>query len=121
MEWLEGLKRGLAELGIRLPEAAAPAANYVPWTLSGNLVFVAGQITLLDGELKSQGKVGEEFTVEEGYAAARLCGLNIIAQVKGRLRRRSRPGGTDRASGRVRQRWQRLSTITRRSSTAPAI
>ncbi len=71
-----------AELGIRLPEAAAPAANYVPWTLSGNLVFVAGQITLLDGKLKYQGKVGEKFTVEEGYAAARLCGLNIIAQVK---------------------------------------
>ncbi len=72
----------LAELDIRLPEAAAPAANYVPWTLSGNLVFVAGQITLLDGELKYRGKVGDEFTVEDGYAAARLCGLNIIAQVK---------------------------------------
>ena len=72
----------LAELGIRLPEAAAPAANYVPWTLSGNLLFVSGQITLHDGELTYQGKVGEDFTVEEGYRAARLCGLNIIAQAK---------------------------------------
>lgn len=72
----------LAELDIKLPEAAAPAANYVPWMVSGNLVFVAGQITLLDGELRYQGKVGDAFTVEEGYAAARLCGLNIIAQVK---------------------------------------
>ncbi len=72
----------LAELGIRLPEAAAPAANYVPWTRSGNLVFVAGQITLDSGRLEYQGRIGEDFTVEEGYAAARLCGLNIIAQVK---------------------------------------
>ena len=72
----------LAELGIRLPEAAAPAANYVPWTVAGNLVFVAGQITLADGALKHQGKLGADVTLEEGYAAARLCGLNVIAQLK---------------------------------------
>ena len=72
----------LAELGIRLPEAAAPAANYVPWAVTGNLVFVAGQITLADGVLKHQGKLGADITLEEGYAAARLCGLNVIAQLK---------------------------------------
>jgi enamine deaminase RidA (YjgF/YER057c/UK114 family) len=72
----------LKELGIELPEAAAPAANYVPYVISGNLVFVAGQVTFWNGELKYQGKVGQDFTVEQGAEAARLCGLNIIAQVK---------------------------------------
>jgi len=76
------IEKRLSELGIELPKAAAPAANYVPYVVSGNLVFVAGQITLLDGELQYLGKVGQDFTVEEGYQAARLCGLNIIAQVK---------------------------------------
>ncbi len=72
----------LAELGIELPEAAAPAANYVPYVISGNLVFVAGQVTLLNGEFKFVGKLGQEFGVDEGYQAARLCGLNLIAQAK---------------------------------------
>jgi enamine deaminase RidA (YjgF/YER057c/UK114 family) len=72
----------LKELGIELPAAAAPAANYVPWSISGNTVYVAGQVTFWNGELKFIGKVGKEFTVEEGYQAARLCGLNVIAQVK---------------------------------------
>lgn len=76
------IEQRLQELGIELPEAAAPAANYVPYVVSGNHVFVAGQITLLNGELQYQGKVGKEFTVDEGYQAARLCGLNILAQVK---------------------------------------
>lgn len=72
----------LQELGIELPEAAAPAANYVPFVVSGNMVFVAGQITIHNGELKHLGKLGAEISVEEGQEAARLCGLNIIAQVK---------------------------------------
>jgi enamine deaminase RidA (YjgF/YER057c/UK114 family) len=76
------IDKRLTELGIELPEAAAPAANYVPYVISGNLVFVAGQVTFHNGELKYQGKVGKDFTVEQGYEAARLCGLNIIAQVK---------------------------------------
>ena len=72
----------LAELGLTLPAAAAPAANYVPYVQSGNLVFVSGQITLEDGALKFVGRVGEDFTTEEAYEAAKLCGLNLIAQVK---------------------------------------
>ena len=72
----------LAELGLTLPEAAAPAANYVPYVQSGNLVFVAGQITLLNGELQYVGRVGRDFTTEQAYDAAKLCGLNLIAQVK---------------------------------------
>jgi enamine deaminase RidA (YjgF/YER057c/UK114 family) len=72
----------LAELGIELPEAAAAVANYVPWAISGNQVFVSGQVTLLGGELKYIGKLGAEFDADEGAQAARLCALNIIAQVK---------------------------------------
>ena len=90
----------LAELGIELPEAAAPAANYVPYVVSGAHVFVAGQITLLNGVLRYQGKLGVDFSVAEGYQAARLCGLNIVAQVKAacggdldRVRRIVRLGG----------------------------
>ena len=72
----------LAELGIELPEAAAPVANYVPYVISGNLVYVAGQITLLGGKPQHVGTVGTDIPMEEGQAAARLCALNLIAQVK---------------------------------------
>ena len=72
----------LAELGIALPQAAAPAGAYVPYVVSGNLVFVSGQITLENGEIKYKGRLGESMGVDEGYAAARLCGLNLIAQVR---------------------------------------
>lgn len=72
----------LQELGLTLPAAAAPAANYVPYVQTGNLVFVSGQITLQDGALQFVGRVGDDFTTEEAYNAAKLCGLNLIAQVK---------------------------------------
>lgn len=72
----------LKELGIELPNAPAPAANYVPYVISGSLVFVAGQITALNGEVKYKGKVGRDMGVDEAYQAARLCGLNLIAQAK---------------------------------------
>jgi len=72
----------LAELGIELPSAASPVANYVPFVVTGNLVFVSGQVTLWDGERKFIGRVGDDFNVDEGYQAARLCGLNMIAQVR---------------------------------------
>ena len=70
----------LKELGIQLPEPAAPAANYVPFTVSGNLVFVAGQIPVLGGELQSLGIVGRDLDTDAAYQSARLCGLNLIAQ-----------------------------------------
>ncbi len=72
----------LAELGVELPNAAAPAGAYVPYVKSGNLVFVAGQITLWNGEIRHRGRLGDDMTVDEGYAAARMCGLNLIAQVR---------------------------------------
>ncbi len=72
----------LNELGIELPEAPSAAANYVPYVVTGNLVFVAGQVPFVDGELKYLGQVGKDIELEEAQAAARVCGLNIIAQVK---------------------------------------
>ncbi len=72
----------LAALGIEVPEAAAPVANYVGYVRSGDLVFVSGQVPLVDGAFKFQGKVGAEFSVEEGQEAARICAINIIAQLK---------------------------------------
>ena len=72
----------LAELGIEIPEAAAPVANYVGFVQSGNLVFVSGQVTLKDGSPQYIGKLGDSISVEDGQAAARLCAINIIAQVK---------------------------------------
>ena len=72
----------LKELGITLPSQPAPAANYVPFVKVGNLVFISGQITSLNGELIFVGKVGRDFTVEEGSQAARICALNILSQLK---------------------------------------
>ena len=71
----------LAELGITLPDAAAPAANYVPTVRSGNLLYVSGQVPIRDGELV-KGQLGNGTSVEDGQAAARLCGLSLIAQVR---------------------------------------
>jgi enamine deaminase RidA (YjgF/YER057c/UK114 family) len=72
----------LSELGITIPDAPAPAANYVPFTTSGNLVFVAGQVPFVDGKLTKTGRVGEDASVEDGYEQARICAINLIAQVK---------------------------------------
>ncbi len=76
----------LKELGIELPPAPPPAANYVPYVQEGSLVFVAGQVPrAADGSLPFRGKVGRELSEEEGYQAARLCALNCLAQVKAAL------------------------------------
>jgi enamine deaminase RidA (YjgF/YER057c/UK114 family) len=72
----------LKELDITLPKADAPVANYVPFVVSGNLVFVSGQVTLGPNGLEYVGQVGKEFTVEQGQAAARLCALNVVAQLR---------------------------------------
>jgi len=72
----------LAKLGLKLPEAPSPAANYVPFTIAKGLLFIAGQAPVRDGKYAFTGRVGSEVTVEDAQAAARLCGLNILAQVK---------------------------------------
>ncbi len=72
----------LSELGVTVPEAAAPVANYVGHVVSGNMVFVSGQVTLENGDFKFVGKLGDSISLDEGYQAARLCAINIIAQLK---------------------------------------
>lgn len=73
----------LKELGLTIPPAPAPAANYVPYVQEGKLVFVAGQVPRgADGKLQYVGKVGRDLTEQQGYEAARLCALNCIAQVQ---------------------------------------
>lgn len=74
----------LAELGITLPVAAAPVANYVPFTLSmgGKLLVVSGQIPVRDGVVVFQGKLGALIDLETGQQAAQLCLINVLAQVK---------------------------------------
>lgn len=71
----------LADLGLTLPEAPAPAANYVPYVISGNTVYVSGQISRTDDALIT-GKVGTDMTVEEGAKAAETCALGLLAQAK---------------------------------------
>jgi enamine deaminase RidA (YjgF/YER057c/UK114 family) len=72
----------LKELGIELPEATAPVANYVPYTVSGNLVVVSGQISVRAGKAEYVGKLGAGISVTEGQQAAKLCALNILAHLK---------------------------------------
>jgi enamine deaminase RidA (YjgF/YER057c/UK114 family) len=72
----------LSSLGLKLPSAPSPAANYVPYVITNGLVFIAGQAPMLDGKYQSVGRVGAEVTLEAAQAAARLCGLNVLAQVK---------------------------------------
>ena len=71
----------LAELGITLPDAPAPAANYVPCVVSGNHVYVSGQISNRDGEL-IKGRVGDTLSTEEGAEAAKTCAIALLAQLK---------------------------------------
>jgi enamine deaminase RidA (YjgF/YER057c/UK114 family) len=76
------VEQRLAALGLKLPGAPAPAANYVPYVITGSLVFVAGQAPVADGNYLSVGRVGAEVSLEQAQAAARLCVLNVLAQVK---------------------------------------
>ena len=76
------IDKRLAELGIVLPTPPAPVASYVPYVVSGNLVTISGQVTLADGQLKYVGVVGRDLSLEDGKAAARLCAINVLAQLK---------------------------------------
>ncbi len=71
----------LKELGLELPDVAAPAANYVPYIISNNHIFISGQIPFLNGEKMHIGRVGDDLSTEQGAKAAQACALNILAQV----------------------------------------
>ena len=77
----KNFEKKLADLGVTLPDAPAPAANYVPYVTIGSTVYVSGQISMADGALIT-GKIGADLTTEEGAAAARSCAISLLAQVK---------------------------------------
>jgi enamine deaminase RidA (YjgF/YER057c/UK114 family) len=90
----------LKELGIELPQASAPVANYVPFTVTGGLVVVSGQVSVRNGKAEFVGKLGREISIADGQQAARLCALNILAHLRvacggdlDRVRRVLRLGG----------------------------
>ena len=74
----------LAELGLTLPAAAAPVAAYVPVVIAGDLAFVSGQVSFVDGQLL-KGRLGDDVTLEQGVLAAQGCALMILAQLKAAL------------------------------------
>ncbi len=76
------IEKRLADLGVTLPAAAAPAANYVPYALSGKLLFTAGQLPLRDGKLQAAGLLGRDIDTAAGREGAKLCAINILAQIK---------------------------------------
>ena len=80
----DAIEARLAELGLTLPQPAAPVAAYVPVVIAGGMAYVSGQVSMKDGHL-IKGRMGETMTPEEGIAAAQACGLMIVAQLKAAL------------------------------------
>jgi len=76
------IDKRLAELGIELPAAAKPVANYVPWVRTGNLVFISGQGPIDNGKVTLQGCLGDSISLEDGVKSARLCAINVLSQLK---------------------------------------
>ena len=81
----ETIENRLSDLGVTLPAAAAPAANYVPFVRSGNLLFTAGQLPLKEGKLQAAGLVGRDIDTAAAREGAKLCAINILAQAKAAL------------------------------------
>ena len=79
------IEERLRELGIDLPDPPVPAGRYQAAVVAGNLLFISGQLPLENGRLRYRGKVGAELTEADGYAAARLCAVNVLAQIKAAL------------------------------------
>ncbi len=78
---MSNIQDRLAELGITLPEAAAPVAAYVPTVQAGNLLHISGQVSFEDGQLLT-GRLGEDKDLDYGVRAARACGLMLLAQIQ---------------------------------------
>ena len=90
----------LKRLGITLPDAPGPAANYVPYVIAGNRVFVSGQLPLVDGKMSVTGHVGKDVTTQQAAEQARQCAINLLAQLSaacggnlGRVKRVVKLGG----------------------------
>ena len=76
------IEQRLAARGLELPDAPAPAANYVPYTISGKLLLVAGQLPFVKGQVAISGRLGDGVSLEQGQEAARICALNLLAQAR---------------------------------------
>jgi enamine deaminase RidA (YjgF/YER057c/UK114 family) len=81
----DSIESRLKDLGVDLPQAAAPAANYVPFMRTGKLILTAGQLPLKDGRLIATGLLGRDLDTAAGKEAARLCAVNVLAQAKAAL------------------------------------
>lgn len=78
----QNVEERLAKVGLTLPDAPSPAANYVPYAIARGLVYISGQAPVRDDKYMATGRVGAEVPLETAQTAARLCGLNVLAQVK---------------------------------------
>ena len=76
------IEQRIQELGFELPDAPKPAGSYIPAKISGSLVFTAGQLPLIDGQLMQTGKLGSDLEIERGYELAQRCALNALAAIK---------------------------------------
>ena len=72
----------MQEIGVSIPDAPTPAANYLPFTRTGNLVFVSGQVPFVDGKLTVTGTVGKDASIEDAQGQAKVCAINLLAQLK---------------------------------------
>ena len=75
----------LQSLGIIIPSAPKPAANYIPYVITNNLIFISGQVPFINGEIKDTGKVGENIDIDKAKTIARQCGINVISVLKDAL------------------------------------
>lgn len=81
----DAIEARLTELGITLPQAASPAANYVPYVITGNMLYLSGQLPIENGKIAVTGHLGRDVDVAGGQRAAELCAINILAQAKAAL------------------------------------
>ena len=79
---MSNVEKKLIQIGLLLPEVPKPVASYVPAKKTGNLIFTAGQLPLVSGELISKGLLGKDVEIEQAYKAARICTLNALAAIK---------------------------------------
>ena len=76
------VEQRLQKAGVKIPDAPSPAANYLPFTRTGNLVFVSGQVPFVDGKLQVTGTVGKDTSIEDAQGQAKICAINLLAQLK---------------------------------------
>ena len=82
---MNDIDKKLQDLGITIPDAPMPAANYIPYVITGKLVFISGQVPFENGAIKHTGKVGKDIDIEQAKLIAKTCALNVISVLKNAL------------------------------------